>query len=331
MKYQLILCASFLLSIIEAKAQYAPQTPLQGNTAIAQVDARFVDWASGCTVKRGWLDIADTSLGHPTLGSENDAIGFPGSSVLSLGDSGVAVLTFNYNIYNGNGADFAVFENGFANPENDALAYLELAFVEVSSDGINYFRFPASSSMQDTVQIDNFTYSDASKYNNLAGKYISGYGTPFDLEELKNTAGLDINNISHVRIVDVIGSVNPLYGSTDKDGHIINEAYASPYPSAGFDLNGIGVINSLKPTSIKDLNNNLAVKIYPNPTNNEIHIAVESITDIHYSLTDITGKEISHGVFSKQTTLSLKNKNAGYYMLRLEQDEKLFIQKIIKN
>jgi len=332
MTYRYLYLVILLLQVMASNAQYAPQTPLQGNTAIPQNDSRFVDWAATCTLQRGWLNIADKSLGQPTLGSEADAIGVPTNGVVSLGDSGVAVLTFNYNIYNGNGADFAVFENGFSNPENDSFAYLELAFVEVSSDGVNYFRFPASSAMQDTVQIDNFSYSLASRYHNLAGKYITGYGTPFDLEDLKNTPGLDINNISHVRLVDVIGSIDPAHCSRDKDNHIINEAYPSPYPSAGFDLNGVGVINSLKPpaTSIKDLSKKSTIRVYPNPTDNEIHVTSGNLQQIHYSLTDLTGREILKGSFAKEITLSLKGRNSGCYLLYMEQAGERFIQKIIR-
>lgn len=328
--YQILSSTILLFAMLSAKAQYAPQTPLQGNTAIAQNDGRFVDWAAACTIQRGWLDIADTSLGHPTLGAEADAVGIPSNGVVSLGDSGIAVLTFNYNIYNGNGADFAVFENGFSNPENDSFAYLELAFVEVSSDGVHYFRFPASSAMQDTLQIDNFTYSLASRYHNLAGKYVNGYGTPFDLEDLKNTEGLDINNISHVRLVDAIGSIDPLYASRDKDNNIINEAYPSPYPSAGFDLNGVGVINSLKPTSVKELNNTLSIKVYPNPTGDIVHILNENTDKVRYSLRDVAGKEICKGFFSKQASLSLKERNKGFYFLYLEYGNEHLVQKIIK-
>jgi len=55
----------------------------------------------------------------------------PDGYIVSLGDSGVADVTFAGAIYNGPGADFAVFENGFLNATNDSLAFLELAFVEV--------------------------------------------------------------------------------------------------------------------------------------------------------------------------------------------------------
>jgi hypothetical protein len=70
---------------------------------------------------------------------------------------------------------------------DSALAYLELAFVEVSSDGINYFRFPATSLTPTDNQVSNTAYMNAANINNLAGKYIGGYGTPFDLDELAGT------------------------------------------------------------------------------------------------------------------------------------------------
>ena len=81
---------------------------------------------------------------------------------MSLGDGGVAILTFKYPIKNETGNDFAVFENSF----NDT--FLELAFVEVSSDGIHYFRFPAVSNTQDTLQMGNDASIDARHLNNLA-------------------------------------------------------------------------------------------------------------------------------------------------------------------
>lgn len=319
-----------LLTGFISNAQYAPQYPLSGNDAIAATDSRFEAWASGCTVQRGWKDIADTSLGLVSAGADANAIGAPSQSIVSLGDSGVAILTFDYTIKNGEGPDFAVFENGFANPDNDTFAYLELAFVEVSSDGVHYFRFPASSSMQDTAQIDNFTYVDARNYHNLAGKYINGYGTPFDLEELKNINGLDINQISHIRLVDVIGSINPANASRDKDEHIINEAYPTAFASGGFDLNAIGVIHSNKPTSISAQPNLPSFKIYPNPTSDILHLEGIQGNTYHYTLTDINGRNIMHHSFETKLTLSLKEQVPGIYLLLVQNGFQQDLIKIIK-
>lgn len=324
---------SFILTLALGKAfaQFAPQVPLPGNEGIVDTSPLFHDWASGCTVYRGWMDIANKSLGQTTVGSPNDVYGQPGSSLLSLGDSGVAVVTFNHSIFNGAGPDFAVFENAFANPQNDTFAYLEFAFVEVSSDGINFVRFPASVNMQDTAQIDNFTYTDARFYHNLAGKYVAGYGTPFDLEELKGTPGLDINNVTHVRIVDVIGAINELYASHDKDGKIINDPYPSAFPSGGFDLSGVGVINSNQPpTSIHEPLNTLQIKAYPNPASEMIHLVSESNDPLQYRLTDISGRKVLAGKMMKNASINISEQVPGLYLLHISGDEAYSVIKISK-
>lgn len=313
-----------------AMAQFPPQATLTGSDAVPASDSRIRDWASGCTFERGWLDIADKSLGKPSLGTSASALGYPDPDVLSLGDSGTAVVTFAYSIYNGAGPDFAVFENGFANPQDPVMAYLELAFVEVSSDGTNFFRFPATCNTQDTTQIDNFTYSDASLVNNLAGKYISGYGTPFDLEELKGTPGLDIDHITHVRLVDVVGSINPAHASYDKNNHVINDPYPSVYPSGGFDLNAVGVLNSNKPTGINQLAIDLQLRVYPNPVNDQLHLEVATDQQLHYQLSDIGGRILNSGNFRNSTTLSMANLAGGLYFLQVDNGAGKTVLKVSK-
>ncbi len=324
----LALAAGFIFS--DATAQYAPQVPLPGNEGIPESSPSFKEWISGCTLQRGWLDIADKSLGKATVGVESDVYGPPGSNVLSLGDSGVAVLTFNHSIYNGPGPDFAVFENVFADPVNDTMAFLELAFVEVSSDGVNFFRFPATSLMQDTVQIDNFTYTDARLYNNLAGKYLSAYGTPFDLEELKGIPGLDVNKVTHVRIVDVIGTIDPLYATRDKDGRIINAPYPSVFASGGFDLRGLGVINSNVPASVNQLTADLQIRLYPNPATNYLAIETNGKTGLNYQVTDISGKSLLQGSFVKNTRIAIDGLAPGIYFVQLDNGKERSVSKIRK-
>ncbi len=326
-------CSLFLLSLIGSQplfAQFPPQVKVPGNDAIHASDNRFRDWASGCTFESGWLDIAIKSLGKPTLGTAASAFGYPDTDVLSLGDSGVAVVTFAYPIHNGPGPDFAIFENGFANPEDSSMAYLELAFVEVSSDGTNFHRFPATCNTQDTQQIDNFSYMDARYINNLAGKYIAGYGTPFDLEELKNETGLDVNNITHIRLVDVIGSLDDTHASLDKNNRKINDPYPSVFPSGGFDLNAIGVINSNKPTGINQLAIDLQLRYYPNPVTDLLHLEVVSDEALHYQLSDIGGRMIQAGTFRHHTTVNTAGLTAGLYFLQIDNGRDKSILKVSK-
>lgn len=222
---------------------YAPIVGELGSEAIHMEDTSIVAWATSVeSLTRGPQNIADEDSALASYGSAENALGAAlGTSydVVSLGDGGSITLGFDNAIYDGDGFDFAVFENSFSD------TFLEFAFVEVSSNGTDFFRFEAdyAPTSDSPTQISGFGSADTTEYDNLAGKYKQGYGTPFDLAELDGISGLDINNIIAIRIVDVVGSLDPLYGSTDKDGDLINDPYSTPFSSSGFDLDAIGVIN----------------------------------------------------------------------------------------
>jgi hypothetical protein len=241
-------------------AQFAPQAGLPGSSAISADSNVFVNWASGFSLQRSWQNLSDTSLGKVTAGEEWSITGKAGNGVISLGDGGSITLTFPYAIRNGTGADFAIFENGFK--VNDSLAFLELAFVEVSTNGNRFVRFPAQY-IGSNQQIGAFTGADARNYHNLAGKYIFGYGTPFDLEELKDSSGLDVNNIQFVKIIDVKGAMSEL-GTKDIFGNYINDPWPTPFPSAGFDFDAVGVIYQNDGLSLNEQFTE-GINLFPNP------------------------------------------------------------------
>ncbi len=316
MKKAFIFLCSWLLSI-SAGAQYTPQAGLAGSDAVPAASTRFVNWATGCTIYRGLMNIADASLGYASAGDSTAALGVADNGIVSLGDSGVAIVTFAKPIYDGPGADFAVFENGFINPANDSESYMELAFVEVSSDGTNYFRFPASSNTQVNVQAGNTTYLNASNINNLAGKYIAMYGTPFDLQELAGTIGLDINHITHIRIVDVVGSIFA-NASHDFTGRAINDPYPTPFPSCGFDLDAVGVIHNVE-TGIKSLTANTAINIFPNPSSELFTVAVATPLSLTAVLTTTTGTVLQRKELTPaDNTIQVSQYAAGMYYLILQ-------------
>ena len=314
-KAGLLFCA--LLGVFAARAQYAPQAGLPGSTAIPAADSRFVAWASACAVQRGYMDIANHSLGLASAGNDTNALGKPDLGIVSLGDSGVAVLSFLKPIVNGPGADFAVFENGFLNAGNDSEAFLELAFVEVSSDGSTFFRFPAVSKTDNSVQLGNSNYLNARRLNNFAGKYIGMYGVPFDLEELAGKPGLDVNNITHVRVVDVVGAVAG-HSSLDHADNIVNDPYPTPFPSCGFDLDAVGVINQ-RETGAGTLNI-AALRVYPNPVTDNVNVETGSINGVlNAVLSTATGVVVKSTVITQQQySISLREYPAGLYFLTLQ-------------
>jgi hypothetical protein len=221
---------------------YPPAAGQPGSTAIGMDDPSLVGWATGIDVVRGPMDISNPAAGNASFGVPELALGAASGEaidVVSLGDGGVASLTFVKPIVNGPGFDFAVFENGFGDN------FLELAFVEVSSDGIHFFRFDSVSLTQTGTQVGGFDLLDPSDLDNLAGKYRQGYGTPFDLEELAGTPGLDVHHIVVVRIIDVVGSIDGNYATYDSLGNKINDPWPTAFDSSGFDLEAVGVLNAV--------------------------------------------------------------------------------------
>jgi hypothetical protein len=223
---------------------YAPAAGQPGSTAIAFNDPSIVGWATSVQeLTRGPLDIANPGGGVASFGTGANALGPAGTdttAVVSLGDGGHITLGFAQPITNGSGADFAVFENSFAD------TFLELAFVEVSSDGTNFFRFPSVSLTPTATQVGSFGALDPTNLYDLAGKYRVGFGTPFDLSELAGVSPLlDVNDVQFVRIVDVGGTINPQFASHDSLGNIVNDPYPTAFASGGFDLDGVGVINAV--------------------------------------------------------------------------------------
>ena len=251
-----LLCA---LTATAAAAQFAPAAGQPGTTAMRADSSAFTAWATGAALWRGYQNLADTTLGRTTVGDPESALGpADGITVVSLGDGGTATLTFEVPLTNGAGNDFAVFENGFQDQ------FLELAFVEVSSDGVLFVRFPATSLTDTTRQMGPFDLLNPTQIDQLAGKYRAGWGTPFDLEVLADAAGLDVRRVTHVRVVDVVGSLDSAYRRPDRDGRPVNDPWPTPFSSGGFDLDAVGVVHQAAPANVPAPAAR-AGRCYPNP------------------------------------------------------------------
>ena len=310
-----------LLCAVQLHAQFAPPAGVPGTTAMYKDSSAFVAWASGCTLQRGPMDLSNTSLGPASAGDSSMALGLSGSNAfVSLGDGGTATLTFDNPVYDGPGWDFAVFENSFDGQ------FLELAFVEVSSDGVNFVRFPATSNTHDTVQKGPFDLLDATKLNNLAGKYIAFYGTPFDLSELTGSPGIDLNAIRYVRVVDAVGCILPQYASYDMNGNAINDPWATPFASSGFDLEAVGVIHQL--TGIRSLQAIVsAITVFPQPASGsevQLNYSLSKTVDVVVQIIDATGKEVvqlSQGTQQPgnySLPVALTERSQALYFIRLQ-------------
>ncbi len=326
LKIKKYLVIAFFLFPWYCFAQFPPPAGQAGSTAIYKDSSVIVGWATGCKIIRGWQNIADTTLGKVDAGDSSMATGAAGTNgVVSLGDGGVAILSFDHPIINGNSWDFAVFENSFSDN------FLELAFVEVSSDGVNFFRFPSTSLTDTNIQIASFGELDATKINNLAGKYRVFYGTPFDLQELAGISLLDINNITHVKIIDVVGSIDNDYATYDALNHKINDPWPTPFSTSGFDLDAVGVINQNVSSVSEHSENNFIV--YPNPVNDLIYIRSENISlQNELSIYNCNGQLLLESLLLNQLEcFDLAVFPPGVYIIKIKDPDVAVFRKIIKN
>ncbi len=237
----LVLVTLFTCSAVAGP--FAPAAGQAGTDAIAKTSPQIVAWATTVQqLTRGKQDISNSASPLATLGTNADVLG-NNAGLLSLGDGGSITLGFAQPITNGAGDDFAVFENGF---QAGSLYFLELAFVEVSSNGTDFFRFNSTSLTQTTTQLNNGGLIDPTNLNNLAGKYVTNFGTPFDLAELDGVSPLlNLNNVQFVRLIDVVGSINPLYATFDSQSNMVNDPWPTAFASSGFDLDAVGVIHQV--------------------------------------------------------------------------------------
>ena len=322
MKHKFLFSAftSLLFSYNSVKAQFAPPVGQLGTTAMYKDSSVFVAWASKCNVIRGFQDISNQSLGYANVGDSSLTIGAAGTNgVVSLGDGGIAIMEFINSIIDAAGPDFAVFENSF----NDT--FLELAFVEVSSDGVNFFRFPAISNTDTSTQINGFGNLDATLINNLAGKYRGNYGTPFDLADIVDNVLLNKQAITHVKVIDVVGSIQNQYCSRDANNHKVNDPWPTAFGTGGFDLDAVGVIHQ-QAVGIEELELS-TISVYPNPATDIVYVNLPA-TNYSIVVTNVIGEVVLTSESKSYTSsLELSNLKLGLYFLTIASEGK---QKQIK-
>lgn len=211
------------------------------------VNPVFFDWAASATDyfrSDGGASFSNSLLALGEVSGDN-------FSVVSLGElnatqitagalQGSITLQLSKPIQNFSGADFVVFENGLLSQSNQGGAGIggisaELAYVEVSANGIDFVRFSATSLTPSVV--GGYGSINPTNVYNLAGKHANSYGrswgTPFDL------AQLGLSQVTHIRLVDIPGNG----AFKDHTGNSIYDAWLT-FGSGGFDLEALGSIST---------------------------------------------------------------------------------------
>lgn len=224
------------------------QTAHPIDPAIPAASPLFTEWANAIDAGRTQFaprgSAAISNTGFNSLGDLD-------ANQIAAGNSpGYLTVSFPSGIRNGAGADFAVFENGFTLGSPNGL-FAELAYVEVSTNGTDFVRFPSISTNLAPVQGSGaFAGFDMSNVFNLAGKHAGNFGTPFNLDDLLTVpavlgGAIDLNNIQFVKLVDIPGNGSFL----DSLGNPILDNWLT-VGSGGFDFRlpagqGIGVIHAV--------------------------------------------------------------------------------------
>jgi hypothetical protein len=174
-------------------------------------------------------------------------LGAPDGQVCSLGNGGFVTLGFAVTITDGPGADFVVLENPFFSGPTGST-FCETCFVEVSSNGVDFARFP-SAYYGPPTNPGPFGLVNTGTYANLAGvcpvyrngdprDVVEAGGDAFDLAALKGDplvlgGKVNLAAITQVRLVDAVAGVD-----RDSRGVVIED------PSTGSaDIDGITVIH----------------------------------------------------------------------------------------
>jgi hypothetical protein len=171
-----------------------------------------------------------------SLGDQN------ATQIANLAPPGTITLRLARPVRDLSGADLVVFENGliaeFVTVDDSIVGQIfgELAHVEVSGDGVNFTRFPATSLTP--AAVGAYGSIDATNVRNLAGKHANAggesWGTPFDL------ADVGLSEIQYVRIVDIPGNG----AFTDSAGRPIHDPWKT-FGSGGFDLEAVGAVSTM--------------------------------------------------------------------------------------
>jgi hypothetical protein len=179
----------------------------------------------------------DLSLGEfPSLADPSAALGPADGVLVTLGANGTLTVSFADPLENRAGADLRVFENTLVLPEFGGN-FNDLGFVEVSSNGTDFARFPTLSLV--AAPVGAFDLVDPALYDGFAG--IAAFDD-FDLSDLVGlppvlSGAVDLLAIRYVRIVDVRGD-----GSVaDSVGNPIYDTHPGA-GSAGFDLDAVAAI-----------------------------------------------------------------------------------------
>jgi len=294
------LLAVTLLVILAAPVRAQIVDSGQINEEIERTDDRILSWATGVVdFERGWVNYLDEKAGRVSFGDPKDPLG-PNGEPFSLGDGGWITFSFLEPVGDGDGIDLAVFENGF---ESGGGVYMELGFVEVSSNGTDFVRLPNLARRE--TQPGAFEGSFSEDFYNLAGNFVGGTGIDLgdlliDPDPLVIDGTVDLGNIQFVRVRDVIGDIAGPGTTFDSHGRAVADPFPTPFASGGMDITGVALLNPPVPSGIQDdiasstgSNSARTMVAYPNPFADSVRLDLDSRSIRTVEILDARGRRVA--------------------------------------
>jgi hypothetical protein len=125
----------------------------------------------------------------------------------------------------------------------------------------------------------------------------------------------------------VVGCIQPAYASYDSNNKIINDLWSTPFPSGGFDLDAVGVINQA-PVGIGEEQKE-DVKLYY--ANEKVFLKTLNIENKTCTVFDLSGKFMK--IFDsdkKIIELDLSDLEKGIYLLEVKSGNSTSRMKLLR-
>jgi hypothetical protein len=229
--------------------------------------------------------------------------------ICSLGLGGEIIVAFkDFEIVDGHGPDFTIFENAFINQINGKI-FAEPGKVAVSEDGINFFEFPFDSATLEGCAGVTTTHGKSNPFDPT----ISG-GNSFDL----STIGL--NRAKFIKITDISQML------LDNKNH----KYYDP-TITGFDLDAIVGINLISqiPLSIINDYDNTSFKIFQSNDLINVKYQKDKLTENFVIIYDLMGNIISKYEFHNKSIFNINHLPNGFYFVMIYNIKEKFSSKIL--
>ncbi len=268
------------------------------------IDTVFIyHWGTGQNTGQSPEYFPMNIFGKPDSNASKTAPASTPDEVCSLGLGGEIIIGFKgYEIIDGPGADFTIFENAFINPATNKV-FAEPAVVSVSYDGINFFDFPF-----DTLTLKGCAgITPTNGKNDCFNPDVSG-GDKFDL------AAIGLGKARFIKIKDISEIVlnNP------------EHPYYDPIIT-GFDLDAVcGLhLNKIK-TNVEPIKTNTEIII--RISNGTLNVLSERMS-VNIELYNITGQCVAS--FNNRYRVSVNISLPGMYFLIIRRDNFIIIRRKI--